>query len=295
MNAYYREYANLLAEIFGAGKVQKIAIDVKASCPNRDGTKGYGGCTYCNNKAFSPDYDKRLLSVSNQIEQGKRFFARKYKDMRYVAYFQSYTSTHGRDVDDVIKLYEEAASQPDVAGVIIATRPDCMPDILLQRIAEMARHTPVAIEYGAESSHDDILAAVNRCHTWAQTVDAVMRTHAAGIPVGLHLIMGLPGETRQMMMQTVRRVNELPVSSVKFHQLQVLKGTAMASAPPPTFTLDEYLALCVDIVNILRSDIAIERFISQAPPDMLLAPKWGLKNYQFTHLLFKALQSSRCE
>lgn len=290
MNPYYRDYADFLTEVFGQGKVQKLSVDASFTCPNRDGAFGRGGCAYCNNLAFSPDHKKRLLPVAEQIAAGKRFFARKYPHMRYVAYFQSYTSTYG-DVDTVMRLYEEATSQPGIIGLILGTRPDCMPDELLQRLVTMNRRMPVIVEYGAESSHDTTLARVNRCHTWAQTVDAVTRTAASGLRVGLHLIMGLPGETEEMMLTTVDRLNALSVSTVKFHQLQIIKGTRMATASqmPATFSLDAYIALCVKIVSRLRPDIAVERFISQAPPELLIAPRWGLKNYQFTHRLLAAL------
>lgn len=292
MNPYYRDYADFLAEVFGPGKVQKLSVDAEFTCPNRDGTLGLGGCAYCNNRAFSPDYKKRLSPVAEQIAAGKRFFARKYPRMRYAAYFQSYTSTYG-DIDTVTRLYEEAAAQPDVIGLIIGTRPDCMPDRLLERLAQMNRRLPVIVEYGAESSHDTTLARVNRCHTWAQTVNTANRTADAGLHVGLHLIMGLPGETEEMMLATVDRLNTLPISTVKFHQLQIIKGTRLAAEAetPATFTIDDYISLCTKIVRRLRPDIAIERFISQAPPELLIAPRWGIKNYQFTHRLLAELKA----
>lgn len=294
MSRFYRDYAAYLATRF-PGKVQKIGINASMSCPNRDGSISRGGCIYCNNSAFSPDYHLNLTAdVARQIERGKEFFARKYPTMRYLAYFQSYTNTHG-DPDRLMELYAEAAAQPDVVGIIIGTRPDCMEDALLSRLAELNRTTPVMVEYGAESTHDTTLALVNRCHTWAQTVDATLRTTAAGIDVGLHFILGLPGETRQMMMQTIERINALPVSSVKFHQLQIVRGTPlerMVSEGTLTvhpFTVGEYIDLCVDIVEALRPDIAIDRFVSQTPDALLVAPRWGLKNHEFTARLEKAL------
>jgi radical SAM protein (TIGR01212 family) len=211
--------------------------------------------------------------------------------MRYLAYFQSYTSTHG-NIDTLIDMYNEAADVPDVVGIIIGTRPDCMPDALLARLAELNRRLPVIIEYGAESSHDTSLRRVNRCHTWQTTVDAVTRTHAAGLRVGLHFILGLPGETTQMMMQTIDRINLLPVDTVKFHQLQIVRHTPLAAdflagriPDLHLFQVDEYIDLCAAIINRLRPDIAIERFVSQSPDSLLIAPRWGLKNYQFTNLL----------
>lgn len=292
MNPYYRDFADFLAEQFPGTKMQKLAVNAGFTCPNRDGTKGRGGCTYCNNLSFNPGYCSPRLSVSEQIEAGRRFFARKYPDMRYLAYFQAYTNTHSDDIDRLMSLYEEALAADGVDGVIIGTRPDCMPDALLARLRKLPW---VMVEYGAESSHNATLERINRCHTWEDTVDAVERTHAAGIPVGLHLIMGLPGETEEMMLRTVDAVGSLPVSTVKFHQLQLVRGTRMASDIEKglydirRFTADEYADLCVKIVRRLRPGIAIERFVSQTPADMLLYPRWGLKNYQFTNLLMRRL------
>ncbi len=287
----WRDYSDFLASHF-PGKMQKLAVNAGFSCPNRDGTKGRGGCTYCNNESFNPSYCSPAESVTRQIERGKRFFALKYPDMRYLAYFQAYTNTHSDDLQRLTALYEEALAVDGVDGVIIGTRPDCVP----QRLLEAVKALPWAmIEYGAESSHDSTLGSVNRCHTWADTVDAVTRTAALGIPVGLHLIMGLPGETEEMMLDTICEVNRLPVDCVKIHQLQLLRGTRMAlqaergEIDAPRYEPEEYARLCARIVRKLRPDIAIERFVSQAPPDLLIAPRWGLKNYQFTRLVEKEI------
>lgn len=297
MGQFYRDYADYLAERF-EGKVQKLTVNAGFSCPNRDGTLGRGGCVYCNNVSFSPQI--AAGDVVRQLEEGKRFFARKYPHMRYLAYFQSYTNTHG-PIEDLMELYARAAGVDGVVGIIIGTRPDCVPDGLLDRLTTLP--VPVMMEYGAETSHDSTLSAINRCHTWAQTVDAVERTVARGIDVGLHFIMGLPGETHSMMLETVRRAAALPVSTVKFHQLQVIAGTPLAreavwaedksratfrGLPVHMFTVEEYVELCVEIVRELtraNPSVAIERFTSQAPEGMLVAPRWGLKNYQFVNLL----------
>ena len=292
-NPYFKDYADFLSERFN-GKVQKITINAGFTCPNRDGTLGRGGCAYCNNSSFSPMTGADVRSVSRQIEDGKRFFAKKYPEMRYLAYFQSYTNTYG-ETERLMSLYSEALSDSDVVGLIIGTRPDCMPDSLLSRLAGLNKSKTVIIEYGAESSHDSTLAAVNRCHDWATTVDAVMRTHQAGLAVGLHFILGLPGETRDMMMTTIDRASRLPIDCIKFHQLQIVRGTRLASdflsgrQPLTLFDVDEYIDLCVEIVSRIRKDIAIERFVSQSPDNLLIAPRWGLKNYEFTHKLFNAL------
>ena len=287
----YTDYATYLSRHFD-GKVQKLTINTGSGCPNRDGTKGRGGCTYCNNASFSPAIGAAGESVTSQLEAGKRFFARKYPDMRYLAYFQSYTNTYGNP-DELMKQYREALSVDGVVGLIIGTRPDMLPDELLTQLGQLAQTRDVMIEFGAESSHDATLERVNRCHTWADTIDAVNRAADAGLHVGLHLIMGLPGETREMMLETVRRVTSLPVDVVKLHQLQVLRGTRMALEADTidTFTVDEYIDLCCDIVRLIPPYIAIERFTSSAPSDMLIKPRWGLKNYQFTNLLHNRLNS----
>jgi hypothetical protein len=297
MNPYYKDYSDYLAEIFD-GKVQKLSIDADFGCPNRDGTIGIGGCTYCNNRTFSPDFAKRKLDISGQLAAGKKFFARKYPNMRYLAYFQSYTNTYDSP-ERLMQLYREALAVDDVVGLIIGTRPDCMPDELLDGLSQLNKTQPVFIEYGAESSHNCTLQLINRCHTWEQTVDAVQRTAAAGLHVGLHLIMGLPGETTEMMLETIDRINALPVQTVKLHQLQIIRGTRLARDiaegryTVTDFTVDKYIDLCCKVIKRLRPDIAIERFVSQSPAEMLISPRWGLKNYQFTNLLHNRLAEIR--
>lgn len=295
MSKYYSEYGQMLRQRFG-GRVQKISIDTGAICPNRDGTLATGGCIYCTNASFVPDYAQRAgADVVRQLEDGKRFFAHKYPDMRYLAYFQANTSTHA-EASRFRAQVEAAMTVPDVAGVVVGTRPDCMPQDVLRFLADInANRMPVMVEYGAESTHNDTLLLINRCHTWQQTVDAVQRTAEAGIDCGLHLIMGLPGEDRTRMMESVQRINALPVHSVKFHQLQILRNTRLArlwqegSIQVTPFELDDYVSLCADIVDALRPDIVIDRFTSQSPPHMLLAPRWDIKNYQFTALLQREL------
>lgn len=291
----YRNFSDFLAGQFPGVKMQKLAVNAGFTCPNRDGTRGRGGCTYCNNQSFNPGYCAPSLSVTEQVEEGKRFFARKYPSMRYLAYFQAYTNTHSDDIDRLMGLYREALAVDGVDGVIIGTRPDCMPDELLHRLKELPW---VMVEYGAETSHNSTLDLINRCHTWEETVDAVNRTHRAGIPVGLHFIMGLPGETEEMMLATIDAINTLPVDTVKFHQLQLVKGTRMARDVEaglydiPRFTPESYIELCVKIIRHLRPGIAIERFVSQSPADLLIYPRWGLKNYQFTDRLHNRLKNS---
>ncbi len=283
-----KSYAEFLAEIF-EGKVQKLPIDTQRICPNRDGSAGTGGCTYCLNGAFSPDGGKAGLSVREQIARGRKFFAGKYGKMRYLAYFQSHTPTHG-PLDEVLDEIKEAMSEPDVAGVAISTRPDCIPDELLHELRMTDK--PVIIEIGVESMHDRTLERINRCHDRATSEDAISRCAAAGFPVGVHLIMGLPGEDERMMLETVRRVNELPISTIKLHHLQILRGTVLGRAYERgeitdivEFTPESYAALCRKVIDILRHDIAIERLVASAPPELLISPRWGLKPGEFMKLI----------
>lgn len=280
----YTDYATYLSRFFD-GKVQKLPVDAGFTCPNRDGSKGLGGCAYCNNASFSPIAGNGR-SVTEQLEEGKHFFGQKYRRMQYLAYFQSYTGSYG-ETSRLMELYTEALGVPGIAGLVIGTRPDCMPQELLDSLAAMARDRYIMVEYGGESCHDSTLALMNRCHTWADTADAVRRTHDAGVHTGLHLIMGLPGESRSMMLETVRQACELPVEVLKLHQLQVLRGTRLAARADiiTTFTLDGYLDLCAEIVGIVPRSIAIERFTSSSPSELLIAPRWGVKNSEFVKLL----------
>jgi len=289
MNPFYREYSDYLAERYG-GKVQKLTVDTGVTCPNRDGTLGRGGCVYCSNLAFSPMAGCRA-SVAEQLRMGKAFFARKYPSMRYLAYFQGHTATYA-DERIFVAQCREAMQEDDVVGLVIGTRPDCMPATLLSELSHINREImPVMVEYGMESACDATLQRVNRCHTHADTVAAVTRTHDAGIDVGVHLIFGLPGENEEMMLKSVDAVNALPVSFVKFHQLQIVRGTRLAADFASgaesvfIFTVDEYVEFCCKVIARLRKDIAIDRFTSQSPQDMLIAPHWGLKNHEFTSLL----------
>lgn len=285
----YRDYSDFLKEHFQF-KVQKISINAGFVCPNRDGTKGVGGCIYCNNQSFSPSYCMEQEPVSQQIAIGKEFFSKKYPEMKYLAYFQSYTNTYG-STQSLMKLYTEALSQPDVVGLIIATRPDCVSDELLSELGKLAKHTHVMIEYGVESSHDETLKIINRGHTWADVVSAVERTHNHGILCGAHLILGLPGETLQHYIATAQAMSKLPVATVKLHQLQIIKGTRLAQMVAnggltvQSYTPQEYIDICVKFLENLNPRIAVERFVSQSPDGLLISPRWGLKNYEFTNLL----------
>ena len=291
----YNDFPTFLKRLF-TGKVQKISINAGFTCPNRDGTVGYGGCTYCNNQTFNPEYCRTEKPVSVQLEEGKRFFAHKYPEMKYLAYFQAYTNTYG-ELEALKRKYEEALAVDDVVGLVIGTRPDCMPNALLDYLEALARRTFVLVEYGIESTLDCTLRRINRGHTWQAAVDAVERTAARGLPVSGHVILGLPGESREDMLGQAADISRLPLDTLKLHQLQLIRGTRMAreyEERPEDFHLfddvNEYVALVVDYIQRLRPDLVLERFVSQSPKELLIAPDWGLKNYEFNHRLQKRMK-----
>ena len=296
-NVGYCDYGDFLRRYFDC-KVQKIAIDAGFACPNRDGTKGVGGCIYCNNQSFNPAYCQTKISVTEQIARGKEFFARKYPEMKYLAYFQAYTNTYAQ-LSTLKELYEEALRQSDVLGIIIATRPDCMPDELLAYLSELSKTHFVMVEYGVETSHDATLKLINRGHTWADVEDAVTRTAEAGVLCGAHLILGLPGEDMEHFIATAKRISALPLHTVKMHQLQVIRGTRLAKmwadgeVVLKDWSADEYIDVCIEVLKHLRSDLAVERFVSQSPADLLICPRWGLKNYEFTNRLNNKIKAQR--
>lgn len=282
----YREFGDFLRERFPF-KAQKIAINAGFTCPNRDGSKGRGGCTYCNNQTFNPGYCQTDKSVADQLAEGVRFFSRKYPEMRYLAYFQAYTSTYGEQ-ERLERLYEEALGYPGVVGLVIGTRPDCVPDRLLDYLARLSEQVLVLVEYGVESTLDRTLRRINRGHDFAEAEEAIRRTAARGIAVGAHLILGLPGESRDEILGHADRLSDLPLTTLKLHQLQLIRHTRMAlefERRPEDFhlfTVDEYIDLAIDFIERLDPAIALERFVSQSPKELLIAPDWGLKNYEFT-------------
>lgn len=290
----YNDFSTFLAGHFPF-KVQKISVNAGFTCPNRDGSKGYGGCTYCNNRTFNPAYCRTGKTVTAQLEDGKAFFARKYPEMKFLAYFQAYTNTYG-ELETLKRMYEEALAVEGVVGLVIGTRPDCMPDSLLDYLEELARRTFLLVEYGIESADDRTLERINRGHDFACTADAVRRTAARGILTGGHVILGLPGESREQLMEQAETLSGLPLTTLKLHQLQLIRGTRMArefEMHPEDFhlyTAEEYIGLVIDYVEHLRKDIVLERFISQSPKELLIASDWGLKNYEFTERLKKRME-----
>ncbi|MCD8292477.1 MAG: TIGR01212 family radical SAM protein, partial [Prevotellaceae bacterium] len=259
-------------------------------CPNRDGTKGVGGCSYCDNRAFNPAYCRGGASVARQLEDGKQFFAHKYPRMSYLAYFQAYSNTYA-DLQELQRRYEEALAVDGVVGLVIATRPDCMPPALLDYLASLSRRTFLLVEYGIESTDEAVLRRVNRGHTFQDSVSAIERTAGRGIMVGGHLIFGLPGETRAGILASAARLSALPLTTLKVHQLQLIWGTRMAAEyreHPEEFWLmdiEEYLSLLVDFIERLRPGIVLERFLAQSPPALLIAPDWDTKIHAFNQRL----------
>ena len=291
----YNEFPLFLKRYFPY-KVQKISLNAGFTCPNRDGTKGQGGCTYCNNQTFNPEYCRTEKTIKVQLEEGKCFFAHKYPEMKYLAYFQAYTNTYA-GLESLKRKYEEALSVDDVVGLVIGTRPDCMPDELLQYLENLNRQTFLLVEYGIETTCDETLKRINRGHTYADTVETVQRTAARGILTGGHVILGLPGESHDDMVSQAGVLSELPLTTLKMHQLQLIHGTRMAyeyEQNPAGFHLfndvNEYIELVIDYIEHLRPDIVPERFVSQSPRELLIAPDWELKNYEFTARVQKRMK-----
>lgn len=290
----YLNYNTVLKSEFSE-RIQKISINAGFTCPNRDGSKGTGGCTYCNNQSFSPGYAKPIKSVTEQIEEGIAFFHHKYEAQKYLAYFQSYTNTYDK-LENLTRIYEEALKNPKIAGIVVGTRPDCVSDELLDYFTELSKRYYVMIEYGIESTCDNTLQLINRGHDYANAEVAIRKTAGKGLRTAAHLILGLPGENREMILSHADNVSELPLTAIKLHQLQLVKGTVMArqyAENPEMFnmmTSAEYIELVIDFLERLNPEIAVERFVSQSPEQLLLAPHWGLKNFEFVHKIEKRLK-----
>lgn len=294
-----KTYGEYLNEIFPGVKVQKISLNAGFSCPNRDGTIGTGGCLYCRNDSFSPSYCMERESISTQLQKGKEFFARKYPEMKYLAYFQSYTNTYSTSLSRLKALYEEAASVKGIVGIVIGTRPDTLPVEVLDMLGELNGRLPVFLEIGAETSSDETLRLINRHHTWRDVESAVREADKRGLRCGLHLIAGLPGEDKHQIIANIDNACRLPIDTLKIHQLQILEGTPLChlwkegKIEVKPFELRDYLELCAEVVRRVPENIVIERFLAQAPSQMVVAPKWGLKNYQFMNLLNGILKGEK--
>ena len=295
MEQYYNDFGSWIRKQFPF-RVQKISIDAGFTCPNRDGRFGRGGCVFCDNHTFNPKYCRPTRTITEQLEDGKRFFGKKYPEMKYLAYFQAYSNTYAPE-ETLRKLYEEALNVKDVVGIVVGTRPDCVNDEILNYLEELNRKTFLIVEYGIESCNNETLKLINRGHDFACTQQAIEATAKRGIYVGGHIILGLPGEDRSESLRQAPIISSLPLTILKIHQMQIIKGTKLEQIykenPFPVYSVEEYVELVTDYIQILRKDLILERFVNQSPPELLLAPKWNIKNYEFTNLINNRLKEEK--
>lgn len=292
----FNSYAAYFRRTFGR-RMQKVTINAGFTCPNRDGSISTGGCTFCDNAAFTPSYCQSHKSITEQINEGIEFHARRYREANeYLAYFQSYSNTYA-PLEQLKRCYDEALAHPSVAGIVVGTRPDCVDEQKLDYFAELARKKYVTIEYGIESAYDTTLRRINRGHDFATARRAVELTAERGIHCGAHFILGLPGESDQMLIEQTEAINSLPLTTIKFHQLQLFKGTPLAAewdAYPERFrfwSIEEYIELFTEILRRLRPDIVVERFAGECPPRFHHTKGWGLvRNEQLLAMLDKRLE-----
>lgn len=291
----YNSYSAYLKKTFSE-RIHKIPINAGFTCPNRDGSKGVGGCTYCNNVSFNPFYSRENNNITRQLKDGMKFYSRRYGAAKFLAYFQAYTNTYA-ELDELEGMYKQALEYPGIIGIVLGTRPDCVNDEMLNYFADLSKEYYISVEYGIESSHNTTLNFINRCHTYEESVIAIEETAKRGIHTGAHMILGLPGETREMMMETIKMISLLPLSSLKMHQLQIVKQIVMAKQfkeEPGLFhnySPEEYVDLVVDLLEYLNPSIVIERFISETPPDLIIHPNWkGLRTYDFVRMIEKRLE-----
>ncbi|MEA3432527.1 MAG: TIGR01212 family radical SAM protein [candidate division WOR-3 bacterium] len=283
----YYTFNQFLRKRFGC-KVYKLPVDAGFTCPNRDGKVGYGGCTYCYNPSFSPPTLRGKISISNQIQLGKR-----RKQGKFLVYFQPYTNTYA-DVETLKKLYDEALQDKEALGLCIGTRPDCVPDEVLSLLESYTEKYHIWIEYGLQSAHDRTLRLINRGHNFAQFEDAVYRTQNRNILICVHIILGLPGETREDMLETVRILSHLPINGVKIHHLQVIENTKMAEdyreGKFNTLSFNEYLSLAVDVIELLPQNVVIQRLLGDVLDEsILVSPRWNLKKHEILSCIDKEL------
>ncbi|MBN2892430.1 MAG: TIGR01212 family radical SAM protein [Bacteroidales bacterium] len=276
-------------------RVQKISIDAGFTCPNRDGKKGRGGCTYCNNDTFKPFYCSPEKSISQQLTEGIAFFSEKYKAQDYLAYFQSFSNTYA-PFEELKKMYQEALAIQGVIGLVIATRPDCVDEQILDYLAELSKKYFILIEFGVESTKNETLKKINRLHTFEETKQALKWSAERNLNTGIHLILGLPNETEEEMLQHAVEISKLKFTFLKLHQLQIVKKTMMAKdfekkpEDYTLFTLENYIDFVVKFMELLSPEIIVERFTSETPAEMLIAPIWGrVKNFEIVHKIEKRL------
>ena len=278
----FNAYGDYFRQLYGS-RVQKISVDAGFTCPNRDGHNGTGGCTFCNNSAFTPSYNTPDLSVKEQLERGMEFHRTRYRKARsFLAYFQSFSNTYG-ELELLKSLYEEALSVPGIIGIVVGTRPDCVDAEKLDYFRELNAKCYLTLEYGIESLFDRTLERVNRGHNVEQSAWAVRETTRRGIRCGGHLIVGLPGETREDFLETARQIAHWPLNNIKFHQLQLIHGTTMAreyrEIPGDflSFTMEDYLRLMMEMLEELSPDMVVERIAGEVNPSLALKEGWGVR------------------
>lgn len=296
----YITYSDYLGRHFPGRRIQKITIDGGFTCPNRDGSKGHGGCSFCNPQAFAPAFCREHSDIKAQVEAGKAFFAARHRRggaVGYLVYLQSFSSTYA-PVDQLRRIYQEALSVEGVLGLVIGTRPDCISSEVLDLLVEL-RHTYfIMVELGIESCYDKTLQRVGRGHDYACAERAVRLIADRGIPVGAHIILGLPGEGADEMLQMADLLSALPIEVLKLHQLQIMQHTRMAQEwqeHPESFHLftpQEYADLAAAFVRRCRRDIAFDRFVSESPSHLLLAPRWGLRPQQVQQMIDQRLSNA---
>jgi radical SAM protein (TIGR01212 family) len=276
----FNAYPEYMRKKFGA-RVQKLTIDAGFSCPNRDGTKGYGGCTFCLNDAFNPSYCTPSKTVSQQIREGIEFHEKRYRRAeKYLAYFQAFSNTHA-PVEILAELYKQALNCDGVIGLVIGTRPDCMDMEKMDLLLSLSENYHIVVEYGIETVYNRTLERINRCHTFEESQATIAMTAGRGIHVGGHLIFGLPGESRQDMLESAAIISAMPVDSIKFHQLQIFKGTPMEAEyknHPEDFNLpdeEQYLNFMVEYIELLNPAIVVERIAGETPPRYAVQKPWG--------------------
>ena len=279
------------------GRLQKVSIDAGFTCPNRDGSLGIGGCSFCNNEGFSPSYLREERDISKQIDIGIEFMRRRYpKTKGFLAYFQSYSNTYD-SLDHLKKTYELALAHPSISGLVIGTRPDCLPEETLDYLAELSKHMLVELEIGIESCNNEVLRECLRGHDFACTEDAIRRAARRGLFITGHLLLGLPLETRASLIEGAKALAKLPLDALKFHQLQIVRGTRLAnqyrSAPERILLLDpdNYLDAVIDMLEHLPPHIKIQRLGSEVPPNVLVSPDWGMRLHKFPACLEEKLKA----
>ncbi|MBL8415923.1 MAG: TIGR01212 family radical SAM protein [Propionivibrio sp.] len=292
----YHVYNDWVKNAYG-GRLQKVSVDAGFTCPNRDGSLGVGGCTYCNNEGFSPSYLRQQRDLVAQIDTGIEFMRRRYPRSRgFLAYFQSYSNTYD-DLDKLKECYGIALAHPDISGIVIGTRPDCLPEETLDYLAELSTHTLVELEIGIESCNDEVLRECLRGHDFACTQEAIRRAARRGLFITGHLLLGLPLETHDSLIDGARALSGLPLDALKFHQLQIVRGTRLANqyraAPACLSLLDPecYLDRVIDMLEHLPPNIKIQRLGSEVPPDVLVSPDWGMRLSKFPAHLEARLQA----